>query len=136
MAALRLPAPSHAGEKTADARNEPAWRQRILEWYASPLRTLTPLGGTPPNFWGIQDLHGVVWEWVLDFNSTLVASDSRESGDKDTMRFCGAGALSADEKTDYPSFMRIAMRSSLRADYTTRSLGFRCARSLAERNKS
>ena len=117
-----------AGEKSADARNEPAWRARILDWYATPMRSLSPVGSTPPNFWGVQDLHGVVWEWVLDFNSTLVASDARESGDKDKNRFCGAGALAADETTDYPSFMRIAFRSSLRADFTTHSLGFRCAR--------
>lgn len=125
-----------AGEKTVDARDEPAWRARILDWYATPMKTLSPVGKTPPNFWGIQDLHGVAWEWVLDFNSTLVVSDARESGDKDALRFCGAGALGADEKTDYPSFMRIAFRSSLRADYTTRSLGFRCARSIPNESKT
>lgn len=125
-----------AGEKTADARDEPAWRARILDWYATPMKTLSPVGTTPPNFWGIQDLHGVTWEWVLDFNSTLVVSDARESGDKDSLRFCGAGALGADEKTDYPSFMRIAFRSSLRADYTTRSLGFRCAQPLPNERKT
>jgi formylglycine-generating enzyme required for sulfatase activity len=122
-----------AGEQTADSRNEPAWRQRILAWYAAPSAHLPAVGSTPPNFWGVQDLHGVVWEWVLDFNSTLVSSDARENGDKDKLRFCGAGSLAADDKTDYPSFMRIAMRSSLRADYTTKNLGFRCARSLPKK---
>lgn len=123
-----------AGEKSADGRDEPEWRARIVDWYAKPASSSSPararVGGTPPNFWGVQDLHGVIWEWVLDFNSALVTSDSRESGDKDTLRFCGAGALGADDKTDYPSFMRIAMRSSLRGDYTTKSLGFRCARAV------
>lgn len=124
-----------AGEKSADGRDEPEWRARIVDWYAKPASfssspARTRVGGTPPNFWGVQDLHGVIWEWVLDFNSALVTSDARESGDKDTLRFCGAGALGADDKTDYPSFMRIAMRSSLRGDYTTKSLGFRCARAV------
>lgn len=120
-----------ASEKAPDAREDVAWRARIVDWYSRPAKALAPVGTTPPNYWGIQDLHGVVWEWVLDFNSTLVSADSRESGDKDKMRFCGAGALSATDKTDYPSFMRIAMRSSLRGDYTTKTLGFRCARTAA-----
>lgn len=119
-----------AGEKSADARAEPAWRERIVEFYSKPTGTLPRVGETPPNFWGVRDLHGVVWEWVLDFNSTLVASDSREAGDQNKMRFCGAGALGADDKTDYPSFMRIAFRSSLRGDFTTKNLGFRCARNV------
>lgn len=43
-------------------------------------------------------------------------------------RFCGAGAVTAADKNDYASFMRIAFRSSLKAGYTAGSLGFRCAR--------
>jgi sulfatase modifying factor 1 len=119
-----------AGVKTADARAEPEMRKRIVEFYSRPTGTLPRVGTTAPNFWGVRDLHGVVWEWVLDFNSTLVSSDAREAGDQNKMRFCGAGALTADDKTDYPSFMRIAFRSSLRGDFTTKNLGFRCARSL------
>lgn len=117
-----------ASERTADGRDDPAWRERILAWYGKPAKGMLPaVGSTPRNFWGVQDLHGVIWEWVTDFQSTLVASDDREAGDKDRLRFCGSGSLSARDTTDYASFMRIAFRSSLRGHYTTGTLGFRCA---------
>ena len=80
----------------------------------------------------MRDLHGLVWEWVLDFGNTLVSEDSREGTPQGTSRFCGAGALSSGKKGDYASFMRLAFRGSLQAPYTTGNLGFRCARSLAE----
>lgn len=120
-----------AGQKSADGRDEPGWRERMETWFSTPNKTLPKVGSQDPNFWGVQDLHAVVWEWVLDFNSTLVSADNRESGDKDKDRFCGAGALSADDKTDYISFMRTAFRSALRPDMTTENLGFRCARNAA-----
>jgi formylglycine-generating enzyme required for sulfatase activity len=75
----------------------------------------------------VHDLHDLVWEWVLDFNAPMLGSDARDAGDAERMRFCGAGALTASDKEDYASYMRLAMRSSLRASYTTGSLGFRCA---------
>ena len=117
-----------ASATQADAANDPVWRDKISAWYASPTpKRLDVVGKGVPNVWGVVDLHGLVWEWVLDFNSSLVTGDSRESGDKDKMRFCGAGALGATDKTDYVKFMRVAFRSSLRADFTTGNLGFRCA---------
>jgi sulfatase modifying factor 1 len=117
-----------ASDKAADGRSDPAWRERILAWYGKPGHGVLPnVGSTIANFWGIQDLHGVIWEWVADFQSTLVANDDREQGDKDRLRFCGSGSLSAQDTTDYASFMRIAFRSSLRGHYTTGTLGFRCA---------
>ena len=79
------------------------------------------------NFYGVHDLHGVVWEWVEDFNNAAVVSDSREQGDETRGRFCGGGALQATDTRDYPTFMRLAMRGSLEARYTTSNLGFRCA---------
>lgn len=117
-----------ASARRADGSLDPKWRESIASWYAKPSPTsLSPVGRDAANFWGIHDLNGLVWEWVLDFNSSLVASDAREAGDKDRMRFCGAGALGAKDKTDYVKFMRVAMRSSLRGDFTTANLGFRCA---------
>jgi formylglycine-generating enzyme required for sulfatase activity len=117
-----------ASRTSTDGRNDAAWREQILTWYARPNpKRLPRVGTTPANYWGVQDLHGLVWEWVLDFNSAMVNTDARKSGDKDRLTFCGGGAITATEKGDYPSFMRIAFRSSLRADYTTHTLGFRCA---------
>jgi sulfatase modifying factor 1 len=76
----------------------------------------------------VRDLHGLVWEWVEDHSAMLVSSDSREQGDPDAMRFCGAGALSMDDRENYAILMRVAMLSSLEAHDTTGNMGFRCAR--------
>jgi sulfatase modifying factor 1 len=120
-----------ADERRADARDEPAFVERILGWYAArtPAR-LPSVGRDAANLWGVRDLHGLVWEWVLDFNAAMVTGDSREGGAADGMRFCGASALGARDARDYASFMRAAFRSSLEARFTTRNLGFRCARDI------
>ncbi|MBL7685539.1 MAG: formylglycine-generating enzyme family protein, partial [Deltaproteobacteria bacterium] len=116
-----------SSESEAYAQNDPIWKQRILDWYAKPSSSALPeVKKQAPNFWKVYDLHGLVWEWVGDFNSSLVSSDSREGTDQKT-RFCGSGGLKATDKEDYASFMRMAFRSSLRANYTTKNLGFRCA---------
>jgi formylglycine-generating enzyme required for sulfatase activity len=117
-----------ADERRADARQDPAFRERILAWYAVPSnRRLPPVGKTPANFYGVRDLHGVIWEWVEDFGGLMVSGDSRTQGDPDKLQFCGAGALSAEIRDDYPILMRIALLSSLEANFTTTNLGFRCA---------
>ena len=117
-----------ADEHHADARQDPAWRARILNWYSHPAnQPLAPVGRGPANVYGIQDLHGLVWEWVEDFNALMVSADSRDQGDPDKLAFCGAGALSAEDRENYPLLMRIAFLSALEARSTARSLGFRCA---------
>ncbi len=118
-----------ASETLRDARTDARFKEQVLSWYGKPAsRELSTVGATPPNFYGVRDLHGLIWEWVLDFNGTLVSSDSRKAGDGDTQAFCGAGALGFADSNDYASFMRTAFRSALTASYTTQSLGFRCAR--------
>ena len=118
-----------AGEKSADGSAEPGLRERTLAWYSRPTGArLQTVGRGKPNYWGVLDLNELVWEWVLDFNSTLVSGDSRTGASADRMQFCGAGALAAGDKQDYASFMRLAFRGSLEARYTTSALGFRCAR--------
>lgn len=121
-----------AGDKSADGSAEPGVRERILAWYSRPAGArLEAVGHGTANYWGLFDLNGLVWEWVLDFNSTLVSGDSRTGASADRMQFCGAGALLAGDKQDYASFMRLAFRGSLEARYTTSALGFRCARDAA-----
>jgi len=111
-----------------DARSDPAWRGQILNWYARPSdQTLASVGGAA-NVYGVRDLHGLIWEWVDDFNALLVAADSRDQNDPDRLKFCGAGALNLRDRENYAVLMRVAMLSALKASDTTLNLGFRCAR--------
>ncbi|MHA6889955.1 formylglycine-generating enzyme family protein [Ralstonia pseudosolanacearum] len=114
----------------ADARDDPQWRQRILTWYERPAaRVLPPVGG-PPDVHGVRDLHGLIWEWVDDFNALFISGDSRTQGDPDKQKFCGAGAISIVRRDSYAVLMRVALLSSLGGADATGSLGFRCARTL------
>jgi formylglycine-generating enzyme len=117
-----------ASETQVDARADPAWRQRILDWYSKSARSGLPeVGRTRANVYGVRDLHGVVWEWVEDVGGMLVAADNRQQGDPELTRFCGTGALTMEQKENYSTLMRIAMLSSMQASYTSTTMGFRCA---------
>lgn len=114
-----------------DGENDPAFRQKVLQWYITPSDRLARVGQGPTNLWGAYDLHGLVWEWVLDFNTEMMTGDSRaDRGGLERGLFCGAGAQGAKDVENYPAFMRFAFRSSLEARYCIHNLGFRCAKDL------
>lgn len=117
-------------ETRRDARSDPVWRERILAWYSRPSSSALPrVGLQAANVYGVQDLHGLVWEWTEDYSSLLVDGDNRKQGDADTAKFCGAGALSMNDRENYAVLMRVAMLSSLGGADATANMGFRCARS-------
>ena len=124
-----------ADEKVFDARSNPAWRARILAWYSQSSGKPLPAVGGEANAYGVRNVHGLVWEWVDDFNALLVSADSRNQGDPDKLQFCGAGAISLKDRDNYAVLMRIALLSSLGATSTTNSLGFRCVRPLSQEKK-
>lgn len=119
---------ARASQTKADASEDPVFRQRILDWYGKPA-TGRPakVGATPPNLHGIADQHGVVWEWVEDYNSILLTGESRADGGLDRNLYCAAGVANSTNPSDYAAYMRYAFRSSLKANYTLGNLGFRCA---------
>ncbi len=118
-----------ADEARADASRDARFLERIRAWSAQPTPDVLPaVGGRFRNLWGIEDLHGLVWEWALDFNSALVSGESRGDASLERGLFCGAGATNAGDFGDYAAFMRFAYRASLEARYTTANLGFRGAR--------
>lgn len=120
-----------AGYATPSGRDEPEFLRDLYAWLARPTPAVLPSVATAKaNVHGARGLHGLVWEWVDDFNTAMVTGESRADTGLDRDLFCGAGAADARDTGDYAAFMRQALRSSLQARQSTSSLGFRCAASL------
>jgi formylglycine-generating enzyme len=122
---------AQASTVEASGKADADFRNRLQIVYSTPMPPALPsVGTTPPNFFGVQDLHGLVWEWVSDFNTAMVTGDARGDTGLDRQLFCGSGAQGAKDISDFPAFLRFAFRSSLKASYTVPNLGFRCAQDL------
>jgi protein SCO1/2 len=76
---------------------------------------LPKVGASTANVHGLKDMQGTIWEWVDDFAALMVSGDNRTQGDPELARYCGAGALSANDRENYPVLMRMALLSSLTA---------------------
>lgn len=129
---------AQASEKERDARRDEQFLQRLLGWYSKPTPDILPdVRSTFRNVWGVYDLHGLIWEWVSDFNSAIVTGESRGDTSIERNLFCAAGAVgvSETERINYPAFLRYAFRSSLQGNYAVYNLGFRCARNGLEELK-
>lgn len=120
-----------ASETVKDANKDPQFLKRILEWYGEPRsEKIKDVGRIYKNVYGVWDMHGLIWEWVEDFNSAFVTGESREDGSMDKNMFCGAGAVSSGDKENYAAFMRFAFRSGLKGNSTVWNLGFRCVKDI------
>jgi formylglycine-generating enzyme required for sulfatase activity len=122
---------ARADATRADAATDPAFLTQLLEWYSKPASApLDPLVQGVLNVHGVRAMHGLVWEWVDDFNATLLLSDARGDGSLERRLFCGAGSLLSADVNNYAAYMRYALRSSLKGSYCIGSLGFRAAKSI------
>jgi len=112
----------------ADASRDASHVDKILAWYSKPgsVQGNDEIEKGIPNFYGVHDLHGLIWEWTWDFNSVFVSGDNRQDGDKSAAMVCGGGATDATSRADYAAFMRYAMRSAVDARFSQPNLGFRC----------
>ncbi|WP_121966052.1 formylglycine-generating enzyme family protein [Myroides sp. N17-2] len=119
-----------ADAKNMDAREKEAYNKYILAWYETPKTYVNSVGSTFKNYWGVYDMHGLIWEWVADYNSIFLSGESRKDKGNDENLFCGSASINASDLMDYAAFMRYGFRGSLRANFTTKNLGFRCAKNL------
>lgn len=122
-----------ADEIRRDASRDPQFAQRILDWYSKPSRPDDlKQPGSPRNVYGVEALHGLVWEWTDDFNAVFVSGDNRQDGDKNAKYMCGSASTGSARREDYAAFMRYALRSSLTPRTALPNLGFRCAGAVKE----
>lgn len=119
-----------ANETMPDGRKLKDYNKYILSWYEKPKTFNNSIGSTFKNYWGVYDLHGLVWEWTLDFNSVMISGESRKDVDNDSNLFCGSAAIGATDLMNYAAFMRYATRGSLKAKYAMKNLGFRCVKDI------
>ena len=113
-------------EYVADAYREQspdAYATMLFDYYADPSshaqrRADAGLAGR----WGVRNLHGVVLEWVEDFQLLL-----GDGSCGDTARF-----LVENDPAHYVTFLRYQTRSNYAPQTTTSTLGFRCAYDLED----
>jgi formylglycine-generating enzyme len=125
----RLPTTEEWEYALADGgRGQDEVRRISLGWFARPNASRPDAVGTgAPNGYGLKDMVGLVWEWTHDFDAFAVSAESRDPNGKNSAAFCGAAAAGVSDPSDYPAFMRYSMRASLKANYTSDNVGFRCA---------
>lgn len=121
---------AQASGKLRDAAGDPAFNNEVLALYTArvPGARLPAVGTTDRNAFGLYDLHGLVWEWTLDFNNQTLTGGGREDRGLDRQRFCAAGSLGVADLTNYAGFLRWSYRASLVGSLSAQQLGFRCAR--------
>jgi formylglycine-generating enzyme len=120
-----------AGYTGPDGRKDEQLNRDLYAWLARPVPAVpADVATAKANYYGVRGLHGLVWEWVDDFNTAMVTGESRGDTGLERDLFCGAGSIGAKDTGDYAAFMRQALRSSLKGNNTTTSLGFRCAKTL------
>ena len=119
-----------ASHKARIANRDPEFVQTIMDWYSQPNPEFMPaVGLQEANYHGLHDMHGFIWEWVMDFNTVFISGESRADQGELKQFFCAAGSAAATDadKENYAAFLRYAFRGSLEADFSVGNLGFRLA---------
>jgi sulfatase modifying factor 1 len=117
-----------ADETSANAREKVTYSDNIISLYLLKGRQFNEVKQTKPNYWGVYNVFDLIWEWTDDFNSILTTNDSRSGQYEDKSLFCAGSATSSTDVLNYAAFMRFALRTSVKANYTIANLGFRCAK--------
>ena len=124
-----------ASETRRNAVRERAFINRLVSLYAARSDgARMPAGTGFRNVYGVRDMHDRAWEWTADFKPDPRDHAHHEGhdmkGHEHTMS-CASSAIGAADPSNYPAFMRSAVRAGLDHKSTMTTLGFRCAVTLS-----
>lgn len=109
-----------ASESSRDAARDKRFISRLIGYYRARSGARPDvIGKGSKNVYGVRDLHELAWEWTAD-------PREHQHGSEHHM-FCASSAIGAADPSNYPAFMRYAVRSGLTDRTTLTTLGFRCA---------
>ncbi len=117
-----------ADQKNKNASEDPEFTEFILRSYQKKDKNKQPVKQEAPNYYGVYDMYGLVWEWTYDFNSVMMSGESRNDNATNESLFCAGAAVTSADLRNYAAFVRYALRGSVKADYCLNNLGFRCAK--------
>ncbi len=126
-----------ASESTVNATSDRSFINRLVALYAvRSTSARKAVGSGFRNVYGVRDMHDLAWEWTADFKPG-VQHDAHHNRDgmeehEHTMS-CASAAIGAADPSNYPAFMRSAIRAGLDRRSTMSTLGFRCAATLSRR---
>jgi formylglycine-generating enzyme required for sulfatase activity len=119
-----------ASETRRDGSADREHRARLLAVYAARPSTQFPavMSGAA-NVYGVRGLHGSVWEWTRDAGPAATTDHDHAAHARSgaATGACASAALGAGDPSDYPAFLRSAVRAGLTPRTTLGALGFRCA---------
>lgn len=117
-----------ADQNSRNASKKPQFTDYVLRSYQKKDKTRQLVKHEKPNYYGIYNMYGMVWEWTYDFNSVMMSGESRKDNTTNENLFCAGAAVTSSDLRNYAAFVRYALRGSLKANYCLNNLGFRCAK--------
>jgi formylglycine-generating enzyme len=118
-----------ASEHSRDAARDPRFVQALVSRYASRGQSHAGVEQGTRNAYGVRGLHDFGWEWTADDGAHQHGGAAHGHGDSARAHdaSCAGAAIGAADATNYPAFLRQAIRSGLTPRTSLSSLGFRCA---------